>query len=129
MARPHGFEGVSSAVKSTAGGWDFLISNGVLPRFNLWTTEAGSEFVDQQAPPLKYYIEAQKVYAELRWKHNLDPLFPATHTRYQYCLSCLQDFEYYHGTSIMSKQNLDERLGVDPDEKGGREDEEGYTLS
>jgi len=129
MAKPHGFEDVSAAVKSTAGGWDFLMHHGVLPRFNLWTIEGGSAFAGQQAPPLEYYIEAQKAYTELRWKHNFDPPFPATHTRYQYCLNCLQDFEYYHGTGIMSKQNLDARLGLGPDGKGGREDAEGYTLS
>lgn len=128
MAKPHGFEDVSAAVKSTAGGWDFLMSKGVLPRFNLWTIEEGSAFAGQQAPPLEYYIEVQKAYTELRWKHNFDPPFPATHTRYQYCLNCLQDFEYYHGTGIMSKQNLDARLGVGPGEKGGHEDAEGYTL-
>ena len=129
MAKPYGFEDVSSAVKSTAGGWDFLMSHGVLPRYNLWTREAGSAFADQESPPLEYFIEIQKAYAELRWKHKFDPPFPATHSRYQYSLTCLQDFEYYHGTGITSKQNLDARLGVSSGEKGGCEDEEGYTLS
>jgi hypothetical protein len=114
MAKPHGFDSVSAAVRSTAGGWDFLMSQGVLPRFNLWTIEGGSAFAGQQAPPLEYYIEAQKAYTELRWKHNFDPPFPATHTRYQYCLNCLQDFEYYHGTGIMSKQK-----GINFGSKGG----------
>ena len=129
MAKPYGFEDVSSAVKSTAGGWDFLMSHGVLPRYNLWTTEAGSAFADQESPPLEYFIEIQRAYAELRWKHKFDPPFPATHSRYQYSLNCLHDFEYYHGTGTMSKQNLDARLGVSAGEKGGCEDEEGYTLS
>ncbi|MGD0236615.1 MAG: radical SAM protein [Syntrophorhabdales bacterium] len=129
MAKPHGFEDVGSAVKSTAGGWDFLMSHGVLPRYNLWTREAGSAFADQESPPLQYFIEIQRAYAELRWKYKFDPPFPATHSRYQYSLNCLQDFEYYHGTGITSKQNLDARLGVKPGEKGGCEDEEGYTLS
>ena len=78
---------------------------------------------------MEFIIEAQKAYTELRWKHHFDPPFPATHTRHQYFHNCLQDFEYYHGTGIMSKKNLDERLGVGPGEAGGREDAEGYTLS
>jgi len=129
MAKPHGFEDASSAVKSTASGWDFLMSHGVLPRYNLWTREGGSAFANQPAPPLEYFIEAQKAYAELRWKHKFDPPFPSTQTRYTYHLNCLQDFEYYHGTGTLSKRNFDARLGVSAGEKGGREDEEGYTLS
>jgi len=129
MAKPHGFEKVSDAVKSTAGGWDFLMEHGVLPRFNLWTRESGSAFADQPAPPLEYFIEVQKAYAELRWKHNYDPPFPAANDRFSYFMNSLHDFEYYHGTGTLSKQNLDARLGVKPGEKGGREDQEGYTLS
>jgi hypothetical protein len=129
MAKPYGFEDVSSAVKSTTSGWDFLMSNGVLPRYNLWTREAGSAFFGQSAPPLEFFIEAQKAYAELRWKYKFDPPFPASNDRYSYFLNCLHDFEYYHGSSTLSKSYLDERLGVKPGEKGGREDECGYTLS
>lgn len=129
MAKPHGFEDVSSAVKSTAGGWDFLMSHGVVPRYNLWTREAGSAFANQEAPPLEYFIEIQKAYAELRWSHKIEPPFPAAHSRYQYSLNSLQDFEYYHGTGITSKKNLDARLGVKEGAKGGCEDEEGYTLT
>ena len=129
MAKPHGFEDVSSAVKSTSTGWDFFMSHGVLPRFNLWTREAGSSFADQPPPPLEFFIEAQKAYTELRWKHKFDPPFPASNDRYTYSLNCLHDFEYYHGTSTLSKRNLDARLGINAGEKGGREDPEGYTLS
>jgi len=129
MAKPHGFEKVSDAVKSTASGWDFLMSNGVLPRFNLWIQESGAAFADQQAPPLEYFIEVQKAYTELRWKHNFDPPFPSSNDRFSYFMNSLHDFEYYHGTGTLSKQNLDARLGVKPGEKGVRLDQEGYTLS
>lgn len=129
MAKPHGFGDINSAVKSTSEGWDFLMSHGVLPRFNLWTREAGSAFANQPAPPLEYFIEVQKAYTELRWKYKFDSPFPAAKDRYSYVLNCLQDFEYYHGNSTLSKRNLDARLGVKPGEKGGREDQEGYTLS
>lgn len=127
FAKPHGFEDVPSAVKSTSEGWDFLMSHGVLPRFNLWTRETGSAFADQSAPPLEYFIEAQKAYTELRWKHGFDPPFPGGKHRHSYHLNCLQDFEYYHGTGTLSKRNLDARLGLDPEGPGGRFDDEGYT--
>ena len=65
-AKPHGFEKVSDAVKSTAGGWDFLMSHGVLPRYNQWMIEAGAPLEDQEPPPLEFYIEIEKAYAELR---------------------------------------------------------------
>jgi hypothetical protein len=129
MAKPHGFEKISDAVKSTSEGWDFLMENGVLPRFNLWIQESGSAFADQIAPPLEYFIEIQKAYTELRWKHKYDPPFPSANDRFSYYMNCLHDFEYYHGTSTLSKKNLDERLGVKPGERGGREDQQGYTLS
>jgi len=129
MAKPYGFEKVSEAVKSTSSGWDFLMSHDVLPRFNIWTRETGSPFVDQPVPPLEYFIEVQKAYTELRWKYHFDPPYPAAVDRFSYFLNCLQDFEYYHGTGTLSKRNLDARLGAGPDDRGGRYDEEGYTLS
>jgi hypothetical protein len=128
MAKPHGFPDVSSAVKSTAGGWDFLMSHGVLPRCNVWTRESGSALGDQAAVPLEYLIEIQKAYTELRWKHGFDLPFPAANDRYSYAHNCTHDFEFYHGNSTLSKKNLDARLGVKPDEKGGCVDEDGYTL-
>jgi len=110
MAKPHGFEKVSEAVKSTASGWDFLMSHGVLPRYNQWYIESGSAFANQQPPPLEFFIEAQKAYTELRWKHKFDPPFPSTFTRTSYLLACLQDFEYYHGTGILSKKWQEQAL-------------------
>ncbi len=130
MAKPYGFEDVSSAVKSTAGGWDFLMSHGVLPRFNTWTIEPGSTFGKQrqQVPPLEYFIEVQKAYTELRWKYKFDPPFPSALSYFSMHHNCLNDFEFYHGSGPLSKKYLDERLGVAPGEKGGHFDQEGYTL-
>ncbi len=113
MAQPHGFKDVSSAVESTASGWDFLMSHGVLPRFNMWSIEGGSALAGQLKPPLEYFIEVEKAYAELRWKHNFDPPFPSTFSRTSYLLACLQDYEYYHGTGILSKQKQDAMLAAD----------------
>ena len=112
MAQPHGFTDVSSAVKSTAEGWNFLMSHGVLPRYNQWTIESGSAFANQQRPPLEYFIEVQKAYTELRWKHKFDPPFPGTGTRSDNLLCCMHDFEYYHGTGILSKKKQDEMLAI-----------------
>ena len=112
MAQPHGFKDVSSAVKSTAEGWDFLMGHGVLPRYNQWTIESGSAFANHQRPPLEYFIEIQKAYTELRWKHKFDPPFPSTFSRSAYLLCCLQDFEYYHGTGILSKKKQEEMLAA-----------------
>jgi len=121
MAQPHGFKDVNSAVKSTASGWDFLMSNGVLPRYNQWYIESGSAFADQIPPPLEYFIEVQKAYTELRWKHNFDPPFPSTFSRSAYLLTCLQDFEYYHGTGILSKQKQDAMLAADAAQAGEKQ--------
>jgi hypothetical protein len=112
MAQPNGFKDVASAVKSTASGWDFLMSNGVLPRYNQWTIESGSGFADQKHPPLEYFIEVQKAYTELRWKYKFDPPFPSTFSRSAYLLCCLQGFEYYHGTGVLSKKKQDEMLAA-----------------
>ncbi len=104
MAKPHGFPDVSSAVKSTAGGWDFLMSHGVLPRYATWLIEGGSALAGQEPPPIEYFIEIEKAYAELRWKHGFEPPFPASQTRRSYVLSCLHDWEYYHGSGILSRK-------------------------
>jgi hypothetical protein len=132
MAKPYGFKDVSSAVKSTSSGWDFLMSHGVLPRFNTWTIEPGSVFGkqgEQVPPPLEYFIEIQKAYTELRWKYKFDPPFPAMVNFFSLPHSCLHDFEFYHGSGgPLSKRYLDERLGLSPDEKGGYYDQEGYVV-
>ena len=130
MAKPYGFEDVSSAVKSTASGWDFLMSHGVLPRYNTWCPEPNTVFGQQEqpVPPLKYFIEVQKAYTDLRWKYHFDPPFPATTSFFSFHHNCLNDFEFYHGTGPLSKKYLDERLGVQLGERGGRFDQEGYTL-
>ena len=112
MAQPYGFKDVRSAVKSTEEGWDFLMSHGVLPRYNQWAIESGSAFADQQRPPLEYFIEVQKMYTELRWKHKFDPPYPGTGSRTDGVLCCLYDFEYYHGTGILSKKTKEAMLSM-----------------
>ena len=49
---------------------------------------------------------------ELRWKHRFDPPFPGTGTRTDNLLCCLHDFEYYHGTDILSKKRQEEIIAA-----------------
>jgi hypothetical protein len=114
MAKPHGFATIREAISSTGGGWDFLMGHGVLPRFNLWARAAGAAFHDQDAPDLEYFVEIQKKYTELRWKHHFDPPFPACKTRNSWTLNCIWDFEYYHGTGPLSKKSLDAKRSLKP---------------
>ncbi len=110
MAKPHGFTDVSTAVKSIAKGWDFLMGHGVLPRYRFWFIEKGSALGGQEPPPLEYYIEAQKAYAELRWKHGIEfPYGTQMGAFGGYVPSCQQDFEYYHGSGTLSRQKLKAR--------------------
>ena len=111
MAKPYGFESISDAVKSTASGWDFLMSHDVIPRYAVWLIEPGTKLAGQQQPPLEFFLELERAYAELRWKHKFDPP-PGTQSRKCYNLSCLWDWEYYHGTGPLSKQYQQARQGV-----------------
>ncbi len=110
MAKPYGFVSVSSAVRSTASGWDFLMSHGVLPRYNLWYIEPNSGFAGQERPPMEYFVEVEKAYAELRWKHGFAPPFPGAIHFTAHVLNCLQDYEYYHGSGVMSKRGREAAL-------------------
>ena len=121
---------VSTALRSTTCGLDFLMKHGVLPRFNLWTREAGSAFTEenQTAPPLEYLIEAQKAYTELRWKYGFDRPLAGIQGPHSYNLNCLYDFEFYHGNGIRSKKGLKTML-VDKSHEADNYgyDEDGYT--
>jgi hypothetical protein len=117
MAKPYGFSNIGEAVKSIASGWDFLMSHGVLPRYANWVIEPGSVFKDQQLPPLRFFIEAEKAYIECRRKYNFDPPIGAL-TRKSYSLSCLQDYEYYHGIGPLSRKYHEERIKAGMTESG-----------
>ncbi len=73
MARPYGFETVDEAVASTTEGIDFLMSHGVVPRFNHWRREPGAELVkrwEQPPVPLDFYVRLMGNRYELwkKWK-------------------------------------------------------------
>lgn len=115
MAQPHGFKNVKSAVDNFAQGMDFLMDHGVLPRYSYWTIEPKSGLAGNQIPPLEFFIEAEKAYTEIRWKHNYDPPCAAVYSR-NYQLACLYDFEYFHGSGDLSKKKQDARDGPREDE-------------
>ena len=74
MAKPYGFETVDEAVKSTSEGVDFMMRYGIIPRFNQWRREPGSNLVsqyDQPAIPLEYYLQLMGNYYNTWKKYNL----------------------------------------------------------
>jgi hypothetical protein len=76
MARPYGFETVEEAVASTTAGVDYLMSHGVIPRFNQWRREPRSTFckeTEQPDVPLDYFIQVMRNKYEL-WKQYKLPL-------------------------------------------------------
>ena len=112
MAKPYGFTDEKVGVNNLRQGWDFLMSNGVVPRYAYWTIEPFSALgrvAGQSFPSLAYYLEAEKAYFELRQKHNLEVPYPATHLRHIYPLSCAQEFEFYHGDGPLSKKVLEKK--------------------
>ncbi len=109
MAKPYGFKDVNSAVNNLREGWDFLMRNGVVPRYAYWTIEPKSflgQVAGQEYPPLEYYIEVEKAYFELRQKYGYEVPFPGASNRITYSLACMHDFEFYHGDGPLSKKVL-----------------------
>lgn len=80
MAQPYGFKTVDEAVKSNMEGWEYLIRNGVTPRWHIWTIEEGSEFRDQKPPPMEYYLRTSRMYYDLSRDYQLNP--PRVHYAY-----------------------------------------------
>jgi len=112
MIKPYGFTNVDEAVKSTLSGFDFLMSNGVLPRQgDFWCIESDSKLAAADPPPLDYYIKIGKGYLELREKYGFIVCAPF------YCRYCCPhgteyDFEYWHGNGPSSRKLEQEDIGV-----------------
>ena len=104
MAQPFGFQRWEDAVKSTLSGFDFLMSNGVLPRQgDFWCVEPKSKLAGQSPPPLEYYLELGRGFLELREKRGFSRNYPVG------CRHCLShgtecDFEYFHGHTAASQE-------------------------
>lgn len=73
MCQPYGFKDVDSAIKSTAGGFDFLMAHGVTPRYNAWNISPWSALAGNKPPPLEYYVRLDEAWCKALVKHNLRP--------------------------------------------------------
>lgn len=104
MAQPFGFKTVDEAIKSTLSGYDFLMSNGVLPRMGeFWCVESDSKLAGVEPPPLEYYLRLGQGYLELREKHGF--VCPApTFCRRCFFHSTEYEFEYWHGNGPSSRK-------------------------
>ena len=75
MAQPYGFKEVDAAVESTLNAWDYLMSYGVTPRFDIWALEAGSSLWESQQdfypPPIEYFLKTTRGAYDLLRKHHL----------------------------------------------------------
>jgi hypothetical protein len=103
MAKPMGFEDVDSAVKSTLGGFEFLMQHGVMPRMDLWCIEPNSKLGGQEPPPIEYYVRIGQGYTSLRKKYGTG--LPVADSREGYYIDCQYDWEYLcQGiTNLMSR--------------------------
>jgi hypothetical protein len=110
MAQPFGFQKWQDAVKSTLTGYDFFMSNGVLPRQgDFWCIEPNSKLAGQSPPPLEYYLEIGRGYLEIRERNGFKRNFAVS------CRHCLPhgtefDFEYFHGHTAASKEAEEKSL-------------------
>jgi hypothetical protein len=74
MAKPHGFDNIADALRSTTEGIEIMMSHGVNPRFNQWRREPRSNIVqehEQPAIPTEFYIRLMTTRYELSKKYGL----------------------------------------------------------
>ncbi len=72
LARPHGFESVEAALRSTGEGLEFFMSKGVTPRYTTWCPEPLSVLGRDQGPaPLEYHVGLLRVWRETLERHRL----------------------------------------------------------
>lgn len=71
MSQPYGFKDVSAAVRSTAAGFDFLMSHGVIARYNLWNISPLSALAGNEPPPLEFYVRLDMSWSETWTKYKL----------------------------------------------------------
>ena len=74
MAKPFGFKDVDEAVRSTSEGFNYLMSHGVVCRYNSWCVEPLSALGGQEPPPLDYFVKISKAWYESWKKHDLPPI-------------------------------------------------------
>jgi len=110
MARPHGFQSVTAAVDSTCGGFEFLMSHGILPRPQQWRREPSTALcreAEQPPVPLEYYIRLTRTWYELYQKYRSK--LPQFGTRKPGLLAernLLGPVHGAYGDYVMLKENL-----------------------
>ncbi len=75
LALPYGFKNESDALNSTLDEAEALAEHGVTTVHTVWVPRPGSEFHDQRAPSLDYYIKLAKGLQAIRTKYDLDVTF------------------------------------------------------
>ncbi len=72
MARPHGFENVDDALRSTGEGLEWFMSQGVAPRFTVWCPEPLAQLGTAEGPaPLEYHVGLLRVWRDTHARHGL----------------------------------------------------------
>jgi len=71
MAQPYGFKDIGSALKSMKEGFEFLMSHGVVVRYNQWNISPLSALAGNEPPPLEYFVRLDQLWCETWRKYNL----------------------------------------------------------
>ncbi|TBW36262.1 radical SAM protein [Siculibacillus lacustris] len=71
LARPLGFQGEGEALEATLSEAEYLAERGVTTIHTVWVPRPGSQFRDQVAPSLDYYIRLASGLHRLRVKYGL----------------------------------------------------------
>jgi hypothetical protein len=72
LARPHGFQTVEEALRSTGEGLEFFMSKSIAPRFTVWCPEPLSELGSEQGPaPLEYHAGLLRLWRDTHARHRL----------------------------------------------------------
>lgn len=74
MCRPYGFKDVDEALKSSLGGYEYLMQRGVVPRGDYWVSEELSALGSHQTtPPSEFFLRLSIGTHELLEKYGLPP--------------------------------------------------------
>lgn len=75
MAQPWGYTEVEDAIRSTAEGLDFFMSQGITPRFTTWCPEPMTPLGDANpdGAPLEYHLRLLETYRDTLRRHRLAP--------------------------------------------------------
>jgi hypothetical protein len=75
MARPYGYTDVEAAIRSTAEGLRFFMSQGITPRFTTWCPEPMTPLGDAnpEGAPLEYHLRLLETYRDTLGTYRLAP--------------------------------------------------------